>query len=509
MGRDYYSPRPNFLNIGMDPYNKKEIEKMESFRNIQDPVRRANYAPLPPCPPPMGDKGFMVRNNARLAYTAVFDFEYDNQSKVHSEVSEGDKVFATFNNSTKGEFKVVTITAILTKIEPINNGKDFVLYLDASEENKSSVYKIGSRVLLDIGRILEDGETIKDLDPADTVEEITHPVEFPRYPQDSYPLPPCPPPPGIRPPFPPPGPKPCWPLPKKPDVLTWSDKSIESVKNEELGYEIANITYSKKKPIQTLLIIYSMSGEVVYKAIDNSLKLSSLSNFTWDYRNYSSALHDIPMLDKLENFSVDSTGRIVLTPYDTISDKAKEYVESVQKSNDYFIEPGEYFVEIAAGPDIINYNPLAISEINKDRVAISTKIIVTKEAILNAAYVEPTKEEPDTGEETTDPVTPSEGDDSTDPVSPENPGKGENTDVPSTPEVSGNEGTEENPSNPETPSDSKTEDPNKEENNDTSDIGTTESETPTTGDPEKTGEKETADPSTTTTEENSSESITE
>ena len=57
-------------------------------------------------------------------------------------------------------------------------------------------------------------------------------------------------------------------------------------------------------------------------------------------------------------------------------------------------------------------------------------------------------------------------------------------------------------SNPETPSDSKTEDPNKEENNDTSDIGTTESETPTTGEEETTN-------SDTTTEEGGIESITE
>lgn len=494
MGKDYYSPRPNFLNIGMDPYNKKDIERMESFRNIHDPVRRAHCAPLKPLPQ-IDERGFMVRNNARLAYTAVFDFVYDDQSKVHSEVSEGNKVFATFNTAKKGEFKIITVEGVITKIEPINNGKDFVIYIDASEENKSSVYKLGSRALLDIGRIYEEGEQkIEDIDPAEVVEEITD-DEYEKFPPYAPgPLPPCPPPPGPRPPFPPPGPKPYWPLPKKPDVLTWSDKNIESVKNEELGYEIANITYSKKKPIQTLLIIYSMTGEVVYKAIDNSLKLSSLSNFTWDYRNYFNALHDIPMLDKLENFSVDSTGRIVLTPYDTISDKAKEYIESVQKSNDYFIEPGEYFVEIAAGPDIINYNPLAISEINKDRVAISTKIIVTKEAILNAAYVEP---------------TPEEGEDVTDPVTPENPEEGENADVPSTPDDSGNEGTEENPSDPETPTDSETEDPNKEENNDTSDAGTTESETPTTGNPEETGEEETTDPGTTTTEEDNAESVTE
>lgn len=387
MGSNYYSPRPNFLNIGVDPQHKKEVE--DSFKGMQNPIRRGCIRPLPPCPPPMGDKGFMVRNNARLAYTAVFDFEYDDQSRVHSEVSEGDKVFATFNNSTKGEFKVVTITAILKKIEPINDGKDFVLYLDASEENNSSVYKIGSRVLLDIGRILEDGETRKDLDPAETVEEITHPVEFPPYPPA---LPPCPPPPGHHHghhpcPPPSPGPRPYWPLPKKPEVLTWSDKSTEVVyAGDDLGYNICNITYSKKKPIQTMLIIYSLTGEVVYKAVDNSLKLSSLANFTWDLRNYSDALHDIPMLDKLENFTVDSTGRIVLTPYDKYSEKAEAYIKSVQKSNDHFVKPGEYFIEIAAGPDIINYNPLAIAEINKNRIAISTKINITAEAIIQAAY---------------------------------------------------------------------------------------------------------------------------
>lgn len=383
----YYSPRPNFLNVGVYPTHKKEIE--DSFINIQDPIRRGHIKPLKPCPPPIDEKrGFMVKNNARLAYTAVFDFEYDDHSKVHSEVSEGDKVFVTFNNSAKGEFNVVTITAILTKIEPINDNKDFVLYLDASEVNKSSVYKVGSRAILDIGRVDEDREEKKDLDPAETVEEITDNdfCDFPPMPP-VVPLPyhpdhhhhhPCPPPP--------------MPAPKRPDLLTWSDKKVSTEASEKYGYDILHLTYSKKQPVDTMLVIYSaITGEIVYKAIDDSKKISSMASFTWDYRNYSNALQYIPLIEKIENFSVDDAGRVVLTPYAdyNYSDKANEYLTHIAKSNDNFINPGKYFVQIATGPDLINYNPINPCIINRDITSISMEINITGDAIKNAAYYGP------------------------------------------------------------------------------------------------------------------------
>lgn len=425
--QDYYNPDPKFAELGYHPIHKDKIccppHEHESYR------------------PPLPDEGFLINNNATLEYIASFNFEYDNGKMVHSvKVAEGDKITISFNQGKNGQLLIATLTGLVTHIEPVPtrdmNKTNFILTLDASTNNSSNVYRIGSRVILDIQK--EEKNEIEENDPSNRADEIINgeyvdgiPYKKPEIwnhchnhidPCNPFlPAPDhhCPPPPTMY-----------------SHDIDWMNITTNFDNNR--GYEVLNIIYAKKHPVDVLLCICDTAGNIIHKAIDTSKKISMSSNFTWTYRDYITEVNKLYIIEKLQNYTIDSAGNYVMNKEDINDD----FIKSIEQSNETFIKNLTITVQLVTGPNLLMYNP-KLNAHHRGYQIESKRYTIDSQDLLKAIYntsEEPPKEDP------TDPPKDNTGDNNdnkTDNTDPKDPSGTEGPSTSSTPDNKDEGGIEE------------------------------------------------------------------
>lgn len=466
----YYSERPEMpcIDVGTD---KNSVGKL--------PVPDIDKLSFERCPhnnyPAPTSNGFLISNGAMLLYKASFYFKYDNGTTKSAVLNIGDKVYITCNKPGKNMVpNIITAVGILKNIERTEDNA-FILTVDASSENNSSVYKIGSRAVLDAGKIEpeEDVPTIpldKPSTPsADDVEieggneEIVDNHHHHHHHHHHH----CPPP--II-------PDPTHPCGDKQPIISianskisWTNKVLSMEFDKTRGYSVLDIIYAKKEPVDTMLIVYDLEGHIVFKALDTSKRVSMQANFVWPLRDYVSYIDaNVSLIDRLDKYTLDSAGKYVMTA-DSILD---EDVRNADKSNEIFPEATQFFIEVVAGKDLLEYNPFVHHKINGKTESIIKRFTISANNIKAAFYPYPDEEEPEKPVE--DPSTDEPSKDVEDPT------KEPSTDEPTTENPSDTKDPVEGPSTnePTTEDPSNTQDPVEKPSNP---DNTQETEDPTTG----------------------------
>lgn len=411
MNRENYYTDHRFTQLGYHPIHEDKICR---------PPHRHDHFNISP----ITEEGFLITNNATLEYIASFNFEYDNGKMVHNvKVAVGERINISFNNGKNGELKIVTLNGLVTAIEPVPtrdmNKSNFIIVLDASTKNSSNVYRIGSRVILDIQK--DKSQEIEENDPSNRADEIITGIEIDKMPwEDCGKFPSCkplPPPPHHHCPPPPPT--------MYSHDIDWMNISKDF--DSRRGYEVLNIVYAKKHPVDVLLCICDTAGNIIHKAIDTGKRISMASNFTWTYRDYISEINKLNIIEALSNYTMDSDGKYVMTKEDINDD----FIKSIEENNETFTKNLTITVQLVTGHHLLMYNPKLNAQ-NRAYQIESKRYTIDPQDLLKAIYkstTEPPKEddkneggeEPpkdNTGEEITppskDPSTEMGGDDTKD-----------------------------------------------------------------------------------------------
>lgn len=484
MSKHYY-PGPDWVDIDRhqeSPIGSSRLPLPEGIVDRHDVFENRHRPPT--------KHGFIIRNGAKIKHYASFHFDYDDHTEKEIDIHLGDKVAITFNKPSKHDHipNVITAEGIIKEINMVDNG--FTLTVDCSEEYKSQAYIIGSNAVLDVS-IIDDKEkpeppAEEPKDDAPTVDDVievvpsaphNHHCEHHHhhhhhdhtclFPDPSQPVHNC-----------------------RPSYIDWNNSQLSMIKDESRGYSVLNVVYAKKSNVDVLMVIYDIEGNVIYKALDNSKKVSMQSHFVWSLRDYISYINDhVSIVDRLDRYTLDSSGKFVMTKGSVLDTVVKE----VDDSNECFPEATQFIIELVAGKDLLDYHPGSCTHDARD--VISKRFSITADMLKLA--LNPVTEEEVPGTDV-DPEKPSTGEGNTDnpggvKPDPEAPsGTEEGKDPSSGEQTSGTtgEGTDTPVEKPETPSTG-----GDETNTDTPNEGGTEDATPDPVPPTSTEEgKDTQEP---------------
>lgn len=403
--RDYYNPRPEFAGIDIDARYGGPIEGRHSGVHEQMFHKK--------------NDNVIINNNAFLSYKAGFQFmSSENTGLPKFETCEkGDTIKITFNSASckremaaKGIVDWTTAIGIVMEIQPILGG-GFIIVLDASENNKSRVYRIGSRTVIDMDNLTYKRKHECDCDKEDdSVDKSEIVEEFPEsgcvegewaYQENPYQHNHC-----CKPGNPmdtnlphehhhhhtAPHPN-AMPFKKNPGIELGSN-SITLHDDEKRGYKTLNVIYKKKVPIDVLFVVCDSAGNVIYKAIDTSKKVSSYSIFNWTLRDYITEIDKLPIIDKYNDFSVDRNGKFIMTQ----EAKNDERILNIEKSNDTLIKNLSFTVQLVTMAQyemgsLLDYDPKSY---NRCKYYVDgRRVLIDQKDILDAMYAAPTEPKPE------------------------------------------------------------------------------------------------------------------
>jgi hypothetical protein len=296
---------------------------------------------------------YIMKTGAKVINVAQFTFQRGDTTTKTVSINVGTKVktiFASDDNS------YIILVANVTKIEPGDtNDSDFVLEFDITKTNSEDVYRVCSGEILDIEKATDDMVT-----GAFTVANATTTTISPSKVQLATTT-----------------------SDNSSSYFSWDSNAIRLVRDKARGYNVVQVVYAKKKPVNMMLVVCDLQGNIIYKALDTTQRVSMKSTFTWTLRNYITTINTLPATKKLKNYTLDSEGNFVMTD-DVLEDSC---VKQVEKTDTNISTIPRFIVELVYADsisDLLTFDPITY---NRKKYAVEAKrVSVTQEDILSAAY---------------------------------------------------------------------------------------------------------------------------
>jgi hypothetical protein len=360
------------------------------------------------------DRKYVRSNEAKLDYVATFKFEYEDNSEPKSvRVLAGDRVTIEFNAGKHGNTYIVRVTGVATTISPLGDNGEFILTLDASKRNMSKVYRIGSRAVLDVD-ILEDDEeepeeeeVVEDNKEDDIYNEspIVHiktPFGKPNIIDNSQ-IPPKRPEIVDHKPY---NPRPFGHPVVPAGYITMPKDAITLVPDEERGYHVLMVRYTKKRPGPIMLCVSDSAGNLLYRAIDNKV-MGGQSVFLWTLRDYITEIDKLSTVRKLRRYTLDSESKFVYVENEESYYSKDETIQAIETSNETVIKYLNFTVQLVYAldnpADLLSYSPkTSLKSATRLKYAVESRRVtlsqedLEKTCVKQEVEVDESNGEPDT-----------------------------------------------------------------------------------------------------------------